>query len=100
MTITRTTVFFVVAIAAFGFLVAGSDCPAQRRGQAPHLAYAYPAGCERGMPSEIVVGGQYLQERQRSLYVGRRRQDQDPGWYRPLSAGEYNNLRMRLTETP
>lgn len=76
-----------------------ADAWGQRRGRDPHLAYAYPAGCERGMSSEIVIGGQYLKDVNEVHVSGDGVQVKILGWYRPLTAGEYNNLRMRLRET-
>jgi hypothetical protein len=89
----------LVVIAVAGSIVASRDSWGQRRGRDPHLAYAYPAGCERGMPSEIVVGGQFLQNVNEVYVSGEGVQVKIVRWYRPLSQGEYNNLRMLLEET-
>ena len=35
--------------------VAFNEVSAQRRGRDPHIAYAYPAGCERGTTLEITI---------------------------------------------
>jgi hypothetical protein len=91
--------FILAVIAALVACFNTADSWGQRRGQDPHLAYAYPAGCERGMSSEIVVGGQYLKDVNEVYVSGDGVQVKIIGWYRPLTAGEYNNLRMKLRET-
>ena len=71
----------------------------QNRARNPHLAYVYPAGCERGMTCEVVVGGQYLKNANEVYVSGDGVQVEIIKWYRPLTAGEYNNLRTKLRDT-
>ena len=89
----------LVCIAVVGLCLCVADaCWGQRRGRDPHLAYAYPAGCERGMSSEIVIGGQYLKDVNEVHVSGEGVSVEILGWYRPLTNGQYNNLRMRMME--
>ena len=81
------------------FASAISSVFAQSRGRNPHLSYVYPAGCERGMTCEVVVGGQYLQEANDVYVSGDGVKVEIVKWYRPLTAGQYNNLRTNLRET-
>ncbi len=79
--------------------VASAPALAQNRGRAPHLAYVFPAGCERGMTCEVVVGGQYLKDASEVYVSGEGVKVEILRWYRPLTAGEYNNLNMKFRET-
>lgn len=72
---------------------------AQNRGRHPHLAYVYPAGCERGMTCEVVVGGQFLKDATEVYLSGDGVKVEIVKWYRPLTAGQYNNLRTKLRDT-
>lgn len=65
-------------------------------GDDPHLAYAYPAGCQRGTEAEILVGGQHLKDAREIYVAGDGVEATIVGWYRPMTAGEYNDLRMAL----
>ncbi|QEG00993.1 hypothetical protein Mal15_50690 [Stieleria maiorica] len=71
---------------------------AQNRGAAPHLAYVYPAGCERGMTCEVMVGGQFLKDAAEVDVSGEGVKAEIVRWYRPMTAGEYNNLNMKFRE--
>ncbi len=75
-----------------------SDAAAQRRGRDPHLAYAYPAGCERGTSCEIIVGGQHLKDANEIYLAGKGVEVEIVSWYRPMSNGEYNSLRTAIRE--
>ena len=83
-----TFAVIVLGIAANGL--------AQTSGKDPHLAYAFPAGCQRGTECEIVVGGQHLKEVTEVYVSGSGVQAEIVNWYRPMTSGEYNNLRMAL----
>jgi hypothetical protein len=83
-----------VAIVTF----ASSHAAAQRRAKDPHLAYAFPAGCQQGTSCEIVLGGQHLKEVDEVYLSGDGIEVEIVKWYRPLTRGEYNQLRMRLDE--
>jgi hypothetical protein len=72
---------------------------AQSSGRDPHLAYAYPAGCTQGTSCEIVVGGQFLKEATEVYLAGEGVEVEIVKWYRPMTNGEYNNLRMKLSDT-
>lgn len=71
---------------------------AQRAGQEPHLAYAYPAGCQRGTTCEIIIGGQYLNTADEVFVAGDGVQAEVIRWYRPLTQGQYNDLRTKLRD--
>ncbi len=87
-------VLFATLLAA---LAGVGDAIAQRGGRDPHLAYAFPAGCQRGKTCEIVIGGQYLKEATEVYVAGRGVEIEILDWYRPMTQGEYNNLRMKIT---
>lgn len=74
------------------------DASAQTARQDPHLAYAFPAGGQQGTTVDIVVGGQFLQEATEAYLAGKDVKVEVLKWYRPLTRGEYNNLRMKLDE--
>ncbi len=78
------------------FLV--SDAFAQRRGNDPHLAYAYPAGAQRGTSVELTIGGQHLTEADEAFIAGEGVELKILGWYRPMSQGEYNNLNQKTRD--
>ncbi|MCA8988379.1 MAG: PPC domain-containing protein, partial [Planctomycetaceae bacterium] len=65
----------------------------------PHLAYLYPAGLMQGATREVVIGGQHLQNVDDVHIEGTGIQVEILGWYRPMTRGVFNNLRMRLNET-
>ena len=65
----------------------------------PHLAYAYPAGLRQGTSCDIVLGGQYLQKVTAVHLAGYGVTAEIVGWYRPLTRGMYNDLRMKLNDT-
>ena len=90
--------FFAATIVLAVMILHVAEAEAQRRGRDPHLAYAYPAGVERGMPTEIIVGGQYLKEVNEVHVSGEGVSVKIIDWYRPLTAGEYNGLRMKFQE--
>ena len=76
-----------------------SRAAAQPRAREPHLAYAFPAGCRQGASCEIVLGGQHLKEVKGAYVAGGGVQAEIVKWYRPLTRGEFNQLRMMLDET-
>ncbi len=80
-------------------LLVSDSVLAQRAGQEPHLAYAYPAGCQRGTTCEITIGGQYLSTADEVYVAGEGVQVEVIGWYRPLSQGQFNDLRTKLRDT-
>lgn len=92
----------IVAKPCFALLLCAlvaSSLSAQSSGRNPHLAYMYPAGCERGMTCEVVVGGQYLKDADEVYVSGEGVEVEIVQWYRPLTAGEYNNLQTKFRET-
>ena len=91
----QTVCYWIVILLA---TAAPSDVVAQRGGRDPHIAYAFPAGCERGTSCEITVGGQYLQAANETYLAGDGVEVEILKWYRPMSAGEHNNLRMAMRE--
>lgn len=93
----RNTGLFLLATLAC--LCMGELIHAQRAGQEPHLAYAYPAGFQRGTTCEIVIGGQYLKTADEVFVAGEGVQAEVVGWYRPLTPGQYNDLRTKLRDT-
>ena len=90
----------LVRIAGIGALVAfagwGEQAEAQRPD--PHLAYAYPAGCQLGSYSEITLGGQYLKDAKQVYIAGKGVQVEVVRWYRPMERGEYQGLRMAISD--
>jgi hypothetical protein len=78
--------------------ITATDVAAQRGTRGPHLAYAFPAGCQRGSSCEIVIGGQHLKEATEVYLAGEGVEMEIVGWYRPMTRGEYNNLRMAMQE--
>ena len=42
--------------------------------QDPHVAYVYPAGCQRGQSCEVIVGGQHLKDATEIFIAGPGRQ--------------------------
>ncbi|TWU36011.1 peptidase [Novipirellula artificiosorum] len=99
MTRTYPSPFLTPLSVALLLLLNAAPATAQRRGRDPHLAYAFPAGCQRGTESEIVVGGQHLKDATEIYLEGEDVDIEIIGWYRPLSRGEYTNLRMKIQET-
>lgn len=79
-------------------IVDSGDAWAQRRENSPHLAYAFPAGFERGTACDIVVGGQHLKEVNEAYISGNGVRAEIIKWYRPMSPGEFNRLRMAMDE--
>ena len=95
MEMRNSSFFFLAALAS---LFAGTLAHAQRAGQEPHLAYAYPAGCQRGTTCEIVIGGQFLDTADEVFLAGDGVQVEVVGWYRPLTQGQFNDLRTKLQD--
>ena len=71
------TLLLVIAIANVAI--------AQPRGRNPHLAYMYPAGCERGMTCEVTVGGQHLKDVTEVYVSGEGITAEIIGWYPALA---------------
>lgn len=65
----------------------------------PHAGYVYPGGGRRGTTFEVVVGGQHLKEVNRAFISGGGVQTKVLRWYRPMTAGEYNALNMKIRNT-
>lgn len=76
----------------------GAPAWAQRGPQDPHLAYAFPAGCQQGQTCEIVLGGQHLREASSAHISGEGVTVEVVRWYRPMTRGEFNDLRMALED--
>lgn len=90
-----------IGLMAFGVVILAlvqKSAMAQRPPKEPHLAYAFPAGCRQGTSCEVVLGGQNLKEVGEAYVAGRGVQVEVLGWYRPMTRGEYNQLRMKLSE--
>ncbi|WP_146394295.1 peptidase [Planctomycetes bacterium CA13] len=64
----------------------------------PHLAYGYPAGCQRGTECEIVIGGQHLKDAKDIYLAGEGVEIEILDWYRPMTQGEYTGLRRKMDE--
>lgn len=93
----------LIVLGTFGFGMVSSEAWAQRRSQDPHLAYAFPAGCQRGSTSEVFIGGQYLQNADEAYVALGPDDTQDVhveivDWYRPMTRGEYQTLRRKMLE--
>ena len=77
----------------------GADrAAAQISANDPHVAYSYPAGCRQGTSCQVVIGGQYLKNVNGVHIAGDGVDVEIVGWYRPMTRGMYNNLRMRLSD--
>ena len=85
-------------LAALAILFTGELTHGQRAAREPHLAYAYPAGCQRGTTCEIVVGGQYLGSTDEVFLAGEGVQVEVLSWYRPLTQAQFNDLRTKLRD--
>ncbi|MCA9054425.1 MAG: hypothetical protein KDA75_11340 [Planctomycetaceae bacterium] len=79
-------------------LLAALSIDASAQSRDPHLGYAYPAGGRRGETIEITVGGQYIKDAREVYLAGEGVIAQILSWYRPLTRGEYQDLRRRLDE--
>lgn len=86
------------SILAFVAIAIPANVLAQRGEKDPHVAYAFPAGCQQGESCYIVVGGQYLREAEEAHLSGEGVEVEFVRWYRPMTQGEYNNLRMTLSD--
>lgn len=87
----------IIHCLAFGGLALLSiGATAQRQTQAPHLAYVYPAGCERGASVEVKVGGQFLKGVTGAYVSGGGVQVVVGDYYKPFTRGEANQLRLKL----
>lgn len=75
-----------------------SRIEAQPAPKDPHLAYAFPAGCQQGASCEIVLGGQHLKDVKEAYIAGDGVEIEIVKWYRPLTRGEFNQFRMTLDE--
>lgn len=80
-------IFFVLAFASIA------------NGDQPHLAYAYPAGCQAGTEIEITVGGQHIKQATDIFLSGDGVELEIVSWYRPMTQGEANQLRRRISDT-
>ncbi|MBB3208534.1 hypothetical protein FHS27_004363 [Rhodopirellula rubra] len=87
-----------VVVGCILVLIMTSTVHAQRRGRGPHLAYAYPAGCERGMSCEITLGGQYLKNADEFFVSGEGVSIEILNWYKPMTRGEFTQLNRKLRE--
>jgi len=83
---------FALAVAA----LVCSSAMAQRGPRDPHLAYAFPAGAQQGTSYDITLGGQHLENANEAYISGEGAEVEILSWYRPLTRGEYNKLRMAL----
>ncbi len=92
----RCRLIGLVAMATI--LLVSSQAVAQRRPQEPHLAYAYPAGCQLGTSCTLVLGGQNLKEVSEAFVWGEGVQVEILDWYRPLTRGMYMQLRNSLRD--
>ncbi|MCA8997802.1 MAG: hypothetical protein KDA80_12475 [Planctomycetaceae bacterium] len=66
--------------------------------QDPHLAYAYPAGCQTDSILELTLGGQHLKDVTSAYISGQGVEIEVMDWYRPMTRGEYNAIRMRIQD--
>ncbi len=85
-------------VAAVAILLLSGTAFAQGRSQVPHLAYAYPAGCQRGTSCTITLGGQHLKDVSEAYVWAEGVEVEIVGWYRPMTRGMYTQLRNSLQE--
>ncbi|MFO0867713.1 MAG: peptidase [Pirellulales bacterium] len=95
-TVPFATVLVTTILVATGLI--GSVALGQPRTVEPHLAYAFPAGCRRGETCQIVLGGQHIKDVKGAYVAGGGVTAEIVRWYRPLTRGEYNQLRMALED--
>jgi len=88
----------VLFLAAAVFVASGAPLAAQAVSSVPHAGYVYPGGGRRGTTFQVVVGGQHLKEVNRAFISGGGIQTKVLRWYRPMTAGEYNALNMKIRE--
>lgn len=86
---------FSVTMGIVGFAITA----AQLNAQDPHVAYGFPAGCQLDTTCKVVLGGQHLKDASDVHISGVGVEAEIVGWYRPMSRGMYNQLRMRLADT-
>ena len=104
MIVPRCSLAFAILLAAAGPLFAQSS-------DNPHVGYVFPGGGCRGTTFNVIVGGQHIkpasmEEKGKSSGAGDLRAFVSGGgitakivsWYRPLTAGEYNALQMKIRE--
>lgn len=65
---------------------------------APHLAYAYPAGAARGTTVTLTLGGQYLADASTARFSGTGLTARLVGYERPLTQKEARDLREKLEQ--
>ncbi len=94
----NTAIRYLILGVVAALAMHANPAAAQRRGRDPHLAYAYPAGCERGTSCEITLGGQYLKDADELFLSGDGVKIEILGWYRPMDRGEFINLNRILSE--
>jgi hypothetical protein len=95
------TVLLTLGVAlglALGLTLGASSAAAQSRPPEPHLAYAFPAGCQQGTSCEIVLGGQHLKEVGEAYLAGEGVQVEILKWYRPMTDGEFNQVESALRD--
>lgn len=78
-------------------LAAGSPLSAQTASNNPHIGYVFPGGGCRGTTVEVVVGGENTKPVTAAYISGGGIQTGSLRWHRPMTAGEYNNLNMKIT---
>jgi len=93
-TVPRWNIWLLLA----SIVILSSFAEAQRRGRDPHLAYAFPAGCQQGQSIEIVLGGQHIKDVDQAYISGEGVELEYVKWWRPVTRGQYNSVRMRLDE--
>jgi hypothetical protein len=81
------------------FAILARSAHAQRAQQDPHIGYVFPAGGKAGTSFDVTVGGQYLKDTNAAHISGPGARVSIVKYYRPLTQGEYNNLRQKLQDT-
>ena len=64
----------------------------------PHIGYVYPAGGRQGAVSQVMVGGQYLNNATNAYVSGTGVQAAVVDYSRPLTQKEFNDLRDKLKD--
>ncbi|HOW17508.1 MAG TPA: peptidase [Phycisphaerae bacterium] len=85
----------MIALSVLG-LLAATNARAQQGG--PHIGYVYPAGGRQGSTFLVTVGGQYLEAAADARVSGAGVEAEVVDYNRPLSPGQFNQLRDRLRE--
>jgi len=84
--------------ALLALLILTAVMPVARAQNAPHIGYVYPAGGQQGTTFQVMIGGQQLGKVVNAYVSGVGVQTAFIEYNRPLTQGEFNDLRDKLKE--